>query len=391
MGLRTGEIPLEKSIKFFGASLDALDIQGSVNIKKSYIQALKLGKCPQPDLRDPYALFRNIVGNHIQQSGHQNLGRFVIESWLTPKPQVSDIDWIDGKSYQQFIENDGFKVFAELLKEFVKTHIFPSIPGMIGVDHSLTGGVLMALSERFGPEKLGILVFDVHTDAIPLPIRSGLVEYALEAGLPSPGEISKSLTVDPYTTGNFLLHLIEKGIILSTNLILIGPADNADKLRKLNDKRVMEYVRHYGFLIERGVKIISRDQLQEQGPVIIQKELDQLKCSHLYISLDVDVSAQCGVLAARFIDLVGTEMTLVLETVLKVAGLLSSKRFGLAGLDIMEIDIHKIGAKLEDGIEDQTENFIQKFIALLTDHLPTPSSERQTCVEKESGSSNELV
>jgi len=378
MGSGMAEIALENSIKFFGASLDALDLQETVEVKRSYVHALAFGKCSQPDLRDPYALFRNIVGNHIQQSGHQNLGRFVIESWLTPKPQVSDIDLIDEKCYWQFIKNDGFKVFAELLKEFVNTHIFPSIPGMIGVDHSLTGGVLMALSERLGPENLGILVFDVHTDAIPLPIRSGLVKYALEAGLPSPGEISKSLTVDPYTTGNFLLYLIERGIILPMNLILIGPGDDADKWRRSKDHRVMEYVRHYDSLMERGVKIISRDQLKKLGPTTVQKELDQLKCSHLYISLDVDVSAQCGVLAARFIDLVGTETTLVLETVWKVAELLSSKRFGLAGLDIMEIDIHRVGVELKDGLKDQTENFIQKFIASLASNLPRPSSEMWT-------------
>jgi arginase family enzyme len=378
MGSGMAGIALENSIKFFGASLDALDHQEAVDLKRSYIQALALGKCPQPDLRDPYALFRNIASDRIKESGHQNLGRFIIESWLTPKPQMSDIDLIDGKCYQQFIREDGFKVFAELLKEFVQAHIFPSIPGMIGVDHSLTGGVLMALSERMGCENLGIIVFDVHTDAIPLPIRSGLVQYALEAGLPSPSEISNSKTFDPYATGNFLLHLIEDEIILPTNLILVGPGDDADKWRKSKDNRVMEYVRHYDSLMERGVKIISRDQLKKWGPTAVQNELDQLKCSHLYISLDVDVSAQCGVLAARFIDLIGTETTLVLETVWRVAGLLSSKRFELAGLDVMEIDIHRVGMELEDGLKDQTENFIQKFIASLAYNLPSPSSEMWT-------------
>ncbi len=372
------EIALEKSIKFFGASLDALDHQEAVDLKRSYIQALTLGKCPQPDLKDPYALFRNIASDHIKESGHQNVGRFAIESWLTPKPEMPDMDWIDQRSYQQFLRDDGFKFFADLIKGFVKAHIFPSIPGMIGVDHSLTGGVLMALSERMGCENLGVIVFDVHTDAIPLPIRSGLVQYALEAGLPSPGGISNSRTFDPYTTGNFLLHLIEDEIIFPANLILIGPSDDADKWRKSKNNRVMEYVRHYDSLMERGVKIISRDQLKKLGPTTVQKELDQLKCSHLYISLDVDVSAQCGVLAARFIDLVGTETNLVLETVSEVAGLLSSKRFGLAGLDVMEIDIHRVGAELEDGLKDQTENFIQKFIVSLADNLPSPSSEMWT-------------
>ena len=106
------------------------------------------------------------------------------------------------------------------------------------------------------------------------------------------------------------------------------------------------------------------------GPASIQKDLDQLKCPNLYISLDVDVSSQSGVLATRFIDLVGTETSLILEAAFKVAELLSSHRFSLVGIDIMEIDIHKIGIKLGSGIEDQTADFIQKFIALLVCNPP---------------------
>ena len=364
-----GRILTENSIKFFGASLDALDTQEAVSIKRSYIEALSSGRCCRPDLRDPYALFRNLVGDRIKQLGHQNLGRFMVDSWLTPKPQASDMDLIREENYSQFLRNDGFKAFAELLKGFVKAHVFPHIPGMIGSDHSLTGGVLMALSERFGPETLGVLVFDVHTDAVPLPIRSGLVEYALEARLPSPGAIWKSAMLDPYTTGNFLFYLIEKEVIVPENLIIVGPGDSADRLRNLVDERVIKYVRHYDSLLQRGVKIISKDQLEQFGVAAIHENMDQLKCSNLYISLDVDVSAQCGVLATRFIDLVGTDTSLVLKGLFKVGELLSSNRFSLVGVDIMEIDIHKIGAKLRSGIEDQTGDFIKKFVSILMSSL----------------------
>jgi arginase family enzyme len=304
------------------------------------------------------------MGNQIEEFGHQNLGRFLVDSWLTPKPHLSDIDLIREESYKEFLNNDGFRVFAGLLKDFAKAHIFPYIPGMIGVDHSLTGGMLMALSERLGSKNLGVLVFDVHTDAIPLPIRSGLVEYASEAGLPSPGALSLSPEFDPYTTGNFLLYLIEKKTILPQNLMIIGAGDSADTLRNLDDKRVKEYVRHYDSLSERGVKIISKDQLQQIGPDAIRRNLHKLQCSNLYISLDVDVSTQCGVLATRFADIVGTETSLILEVALEIVESLSLNRFSLVGLDIMEIDIHKVGAKLKSGIEDKTDDFIEKFISI---------------------------
>src|SRR3989304_1981632 len=123
--VRMREIGFENSIRFFGASLDALDDQEAVEVKRAYVQALMLGKCRQPDLRDPYALFRTIAGDDVEASGHQNVGRFAIESWLTPKPQMPDIDWIDRGGYEQFLRNDGFKSFAELIKGFVKAHIFP--------------------------------------------------------------------------------------------------------------------------------------------------------------------------------------------------------------------------------------------------------------------------
>jgi arginase family enzyme len=349
--------------KFFGASLDVLDTLESINTKRAYIESRLGEKCPLYDLRDPYELFRTIMSDRILELGHQNLGRFSIESWLTPKPQASDLDLIQQGSYTQFLRNNGFQIFKELLKDFVKAHVFPQIPVMIGVDHSLTGGVLTALSERFGPENVAILVFDAHTDAIPLPIRSGLVQYALEVGLPSPSPISEPLTFDPYTTGNFLFHLIEKRIIIPENLMLIGPVDGPEKLRRVNDERVIKYVHHYDSLVERGVKIISKEYLQQFGSDAIQKDLNQLKCSNLYISLDVDVSAQCGVLATRFLDQVGTETSLLLEIMERISELLSSERLSLVGFDIMEIDIHKIGARLRSGIVDETEDFIRRFIS----------------------------
>jgi len=112
------------------------------------------------------------------------------------------------------------------------------------------------LSERLGPENVAVLVFDAHTDAVPLPIRSGLVQYASEAGLPSP-DPSPYPRFSPYTTGDFLLHLIEEEIILPVNLIIVGTADRTEELRSLNDRRVREYVRHFDLLLDRGVKIIG--------------------------------------------------------------------------------------------------------------------------------------
>lgn len=359
------EVTTENFIRFFGASLDALDVPEAVNIKRSYIGTLLSGRRLPSHTRDPYAFFRTLMKDQVRQHGHQFLGRFLVDSWLTPMPACSDLDLITQEGYNQFLRRDGFKTFAELLRDFVKAHVLPTIPGMVGVDHSLTGGILMALSEHLGSENLGVLVFDVHTDAIPLPLRRGLVQYVSETGQSSAGPIEVDESFDPYSAGSFLLYLIDQGFILPENLVLVGVGDHADTLRKLTDRRVKEYVRNYDSLSQRGVKIIDKDQLQHAGPAAVENALTQLRCSHLYISLDVDVSANCGVLATRFTDVVGSEISSVLEVALKVRELLSRHRFSLAGLDIMEIDIYKLGAKLNSGIQDETPNFVKDYMALL--------------------------
>ena len=359
------KVATENSITFFGASLDALDVPEAVNIKRAYIEASLSGSPLPSDVRDPYAFFRTLMKDQLKEYGHRYLGRFMIDSWLTPKPESSDLEMITLESYNHFLRNDGFRIFSELLRDFVKAHVLPSIPGMVGVDHSLTGGVLMALSDSLGPENLGVLLFDVHTDAIPLPLRLGLVQYGTETGQSSAGRITIDESFDPYSAGSFLLYLIDRGLILPKNLVIVGVGDSADSLRKLTDKRVKEYVRYYDSLSERGVKIIDKNQLQRGGSVAVESVLNQLQCSKLYVSLDVDVSTHCGVFATRFADVVGTETSLVLEIARTLRKLLSSHRFALTGLDIMEIDIYKLGAKLKDGIEDQTQTFIQNYTALL--------------------------
>lgn len=369
----------ENPIKFFGAALDALDTPASVDPKRANIEANIQGIDHVDSPKDPYELFRKIMGNRIQETGNEYLGRFYIDSWLRPKPKREDLDFIQQASFYQFLKEDGFRTFSILMRDFVKAHVFPTIPGMIGVDHSLTGGVIMALSERLAPENLGVVVFDVHTDLIPLHLRRGLVDYANEKEIPETMVYQNKLPPEPdvqeaYTTGNFLLHLIDQDIILPQNLVIIGPGDNADKFNNSVDPRVSDYVRHYNLLLKKGVKIITQDQLKQSGTALVNKTVNKLKCPNLYVSLDVDVSALCGVLATRFTDLVGIEMSLILKAASQITDLIALNKFSLAGLDVMEIDVYKIGAQLSDGMKDCTEDFIRQYTSLFLDHPVKRSS-----------------
>jgi arginase family enzyme len=96
-------------------------------------------------------------------------------------------------------------------------------------------------------------------------------------------------------------------------------------------------------------------------------------CSNLYVSLDVDVSALRGVLATRFIEAEGSPCSTILQIVREAAEVISTERFCLIGLDVMEIDVHKIGAILPGGHEDQTGHFIKGFIASLLSVVEGPA------------------
>jgi arginase family enzyme len=353
------------SMKFFGAALDALDTPESIDTKRAYLRAVSSAGGSQIGYRDPYALFRHIAGEDIESTGNQLLGRFSVESALSSKPLLSDFELIRAETFRSFLRNDGFRVFSELIRQFTHAHVFPCRPAMIGVDHSLTGGVLTALSEKMGPENLGVLIFDAHTDAVPLSLRGGLVEYALEKGIPAPAQITSRDYEDCYTAGNFLLDLMQSGTILPGNLVIVGPTDSEDSVKETEDRRVRDYCSHLRQLRKMGVRIVSNVQLKQDGATSLANILEETECSNLYISLDVDVSAQRGVLATRFIEAEGSPCSTILQMVREVAEVISSERFCLVGFDVMEIDVHKIGARLESGQEDQTGEFIKEFVSSL--------------------------
>jgi arginase family enzyme len=163
---------------------------------------------------------------------------------------------------------------------------------------------------------------------------------------------------------------MDLGAILPQNLIIIGPADGPEPLRDLDDPRIVSYVRHYDALVERGVTLISQSDLEIGGPESLKKALTALPCQNLYLSIDVDISALQGVLAARFIDQTGCDTDLVLQAAALIADQVHSGKFRLVGLDIMEMDVHKIGARLKSGDEDGTSDFLRDYISLFLKSLP---------------------
>ena len=90
-----------------------------------------------------------------------------------------------------------------------------------------------------------------------------------------------------------------------------------------------------------GVKIIPKRKIQEIGiSAAAELALDGVKGKTVYVSIDADVGAGTDVNAVRFLDTVGLSGDQIIELAATLASGLESLGSPLAGIDLMEIDVH---------------------------------------------------
>ena len=90
---------LTKSIKVFGAALDATDFPLSLQIKQNYLNQLAQNLVIAPNFLDPYEgllLFSRV----LQKDTYLKIGKLPIDSWLTPKPNINDLFLINQLEFQ---------------------------------------------------------------------------------------------------------------------------------------------------------------------------------------------------------------------------------------------------------------------------------------------------
>src|SRR3990170_1610702 len=95
-------------IKIFGTALDPLDIHERVDVKIAYLHYLRSHGSIDDDFADPFGYLED----HLRKkkpSGDEIewIGRFPIDSWLTPKPSVSDLSHISKERYSEFLDQNG--------------------------------------------------------------------------------------------------------------------------------------------------------------------------------------------------------------------------------------------------------------------------------------------
>lgn len=294
---------------------------------------------PNLKFKDPY----DAVAFNLAQEGIDINGIEVeVEPWLLPAPDLSYIDLLTVENVVAFIDSNGcleysnlvFGMLSEKDAEFVS---------LVGVDHSITGGVVKFLSEKYGAENIALVVLDSHFDAITPSIRCGVIQYDLETNPDTPFDPRDPYIMwrpESYNADSFLNFLIEEKLIEPQNLIVAGVSDYpSSKAFEIEDTRIKKYLQHYMSFEKRGVNIIPKEKLKIQK--ILKKAIKGLDAKYIYVSIDVDVGSNNALLGARFTDYNGISEEEIYHIVHEIVKLAKSNEIRFIGFDLMETDIFK--------------------------------------------------
>ena len=159
-----------KPVVLFGCSLDPDEREQSIQRKLRYAASGSERK----EYLDPYDVISKLIGLVRNRPPIlKKSGKIDVETWLRPFPISADLPYMTVKNFVKFIDGGGCHEYFNRIYTFTKDAILPNIPFLIGVDHSLTGGVLKALAEQYGRENILAVFLDSHFDGISMPVRLG--------------------------------------------------------------------------------------------------------------------------------------------------------------------------------------------------------------------------
>ena len=339
--------------KVFGVGLDAADDPWTLQLKLAAIDAREKGM--KGLYSDPY----DVVLPKLKKGNRPivSVGKLPLPSWLTPRPQTSDRHLVTKENMETFVSGGGMLEVSEHIKRFVNEKVFPGQPIMLGVDHSATGGVVSALSEEMGSENLSVLVLDQHFDGLPLALR---LEPRLVEQLHYDPDV---LEDDAYSCGNFWGHLINSGAVLPENLLFVGVADYPGEEVSPEWERFRE---SYLELETRGCRFFPLKSFKSPYNAKLRRFIeDNISSPNLYVSVDLDVGAYRAVHAARYMDRMGMDKETLMDVVHTIAGLCRTGRLKLAGMDVMEFNMHFLGIEIEPGKKDDTLSIALELLKAL--------------------------
>ncbi len=338
---------------FFNGPLDPDERESSILRK---IEMVEKGY-PGIIFKDPYDGVASELG---KIPGSES--RLDVEPWLLPAPPKSMSFMLTVENFVAFIDSNGCLDYARKVRELVEDAL-PRIPVMLGVDHSLTGGSVEALSSEFGGESLRLIVFDSHFDFILPSIRCGLIQYDLDTNPEtkfSPTDPFISNRPDSYNADSFLYYLLDE--VPHENIFIVGVSDYPPKVaQEIDDYRVRRYVEFYKGLEESGIHIITKEMIQRDIGVI-REVLSKTPLPYTYVSIDVDVCSNTSIKGARFLDYYGIDHSDLYGLVASIKKSLAAS--SLVGLDFMEFDIYAAGSD-QHGRMDRTYQIVAETMKRL--------------------------
>jgi arginase family enzyme len=355
------EKPPQRKVVFFGCPLDGDERHESIQ-EKLALKGIKGA------IDDPYEGIMQIIRQEVNPELWSEKGSLDIPSWLRPIPPLADEEKIKTETFVDFVDHGGFETYAQKIGDFIAAHIFPDIPCMLAVDHSLTGGAFKKLVEFYGPEDISLIVLDSHSDAIPMSVMAGMIQYDIDTNPDTVHDRHDPFLYgrrDSYNASSFLYYLLTEEILKPQNLFLVGISDYPPKHAfRIQDPRIEKYVNIFSGLKRKGVKILTKNDFLI-SPSKVRNILTHIKSPYVYISIDLDIGARNGVEGVRFLEREGLNERQIYRLVDFLRDLLSRKGGRLAGLDLTEINPRKAGCDRPEG-RDQTyrvaANIIKKLL-----------------------------
>jgi len=341
--------------KVFGVALDASDDPFSLQLKQAAMDAREQGI--EGLHADPYDALSEELTRGL---GFEPAGRFPVPSWLGPLPMVSDRERITAAAMERFVEEGGVLNLIDDLRAFVLKRIVPAAPVMLGIDHVATAGVVSALSEQLGAENLTIIVLDRHFDALPLSMRIAAFPGGRRAAPPLSGIGSST---DALCCGNFWAHLIERRVVDPSHLVFLGVADYP---AEGTPPEWAAFRRGYLSFEEQGCRFFPLTAFREGYEEKLRDFLvAAVTTPYVYVSLDLDVGAYKAVRAARYMDGPGVDTGQLLSVARIIGEAGRECGFSLAGLDVVEFNMHFLGLQVGSGDKDQTAEIAVEFVKTL--------------------------
>ncbi|MBI5251143.1 MAG: arginase family protein [Desulfomonile tiedjei] len=334
----TGKVSNRRPI-FFGCALDPDERDESIQEK------IRLsGTDSQKD--DPYSEIMRLVRQELAPDTWEERGVIEVPPWLRPIPPSIARKDVTLDNFVHFIDGNGCRDFAEAAGKFVEECIFPEIPCMIGIDHSLTGGVFASLVSFYRPDDISLIIVDSHVDSLPTSAMSGAIQYDVAT---NPNSVHDSNDPflrnrsDSYNASSFLHYLLEDAVIDPENLYLIGVSDYpAKRAFRIKDDRIRRYVDCYSSLKKNGAKILTKKDLSF-GSTALSNLIRRVRTPYVYISIDMDIGARNALGGVRFQNYQGITENRIYK-IAKYLRELLDRDVNLAGMDVMEFNPRRAGS-----------------------------------------------